>query len=192
MAKLIACLLTLFCTFCSSISQAQPADKTAALPSPLPEIAKALQGKWLLSVKFEPASGLPAGTQGSGEETWRTAVGGKTLLSEESWNAGAAQVSVLGILWWDSREQKLHAMDCNDQGKAVCDPSDAAGAVVVRWDGTNLVIEEPERGPDNRMVTSRVTFTDIKPQSFTEVGALETSPGKFATMMTIHATRAGG
>jgi hypothetical protein len=42
------------------------------------------------------------------------------------------------------------------------------------------------------MVTSRVTFTDIKPQSITEVGALETSPGKFATMMTIHATRAAG
>jgi hypothetical protein len=45
------------------------------------------------AVKFEPASGLPPGTEGKGEETWRAAVGGKTLLSEGPWKAGPADMA---------------------------------------------------------------------------------------------------
>jgi len=60
----------------------------------------------------------------------------------------------------------------------------------VKWSGTELTIEEPEKGPDGKLVTSRVTFTNIKVGSFTEVDSLELSPGKFETMMTILASRA--
>jgi hypothetical protein len=82
-------------------------------------------------------------------------------------------------------------MDCNNQGKSICDPKDAAEAVVVNWDGKELTIEEPERGPDGKLVTSRVTFKDITSNSFTETDSVALTPGKFETMMTIRATRIG-
>jgi len=171
---------------------ASPAGQSPSQTSdtPLPDILKALGGRWTLNVKFEAASGLPPGTQGVGEESWRATTGGKALLSEESWKAGPVDLSLLGVVWWNYRENKLHAMDCNNQGKNICEPKDAADTVSVQWNGTELMIEEPEKGPDGKLVTSRVTFTDIRANSFTEVNSVATTPGKFQTMMTIHAVRA--
>jgi len=65
------------------------------------------------------------------------------LLSQESWKAGSVELSLLGILWRDGKENVLHAMDCNDQGKNVCDPKDAAESVVVKWNGKELTIGAP-------------------------------------------------
>ena len=170
---------------CDAADSAQPPDD-----SPLPGILKALEGSWNLSVQFEPASGLPPGTTGSGVESWRAVAGGKALISDESWKAGPIDLSLLGVLWWNYREKKLHAMDCNHQGKNICEPKDAADAVAVHWDGSELTIEEPEKGPDGKFATSRVTLKDIKPDAFTEVNSIAASPGKFQTMMTIRAVRA--
>ena len=186
MKKSIVLTLAVFCG-------AQAPSNGAPTPtptSPLPALVKSFSGHWALSVKFEPASGLPPGTEGKGEETWRAAVGGKTLLSEESWQAGPMDMSLLGVIWWDANQNKLHAMDCNNQGKSTCDPKDAAEAVVVNWSGGELTIEEPERGPEGKLVTSRVTFKDIKPDSFSEIDSIALTPGKFETMMTIRAVRA--
>jgi hypothetical protein len=182
-------LRVLFVYLVNAVASAQAPSPAATMTSPLPALIQSFSGHWKLEVKFETASGLPAGTAGQGEETWRTAVNGRTLLSEESWKAGPADMSLLGILWWDARENKLHAMDCNNQGKSTCDPKDAINAVVVSWNGSELTIDEPERGPDGKLVTSRVTFKDITPTSFTEVDSMASTPGKFETMMTIHATR---
>jgi hypothetical protein len=188
MKKWTACALPLLCFTHAAYSGAQSTPPVPT-PSPLPALIKSFSGHWTLSVRFEPASGMPLGTEGKGEETWRAAVGGKTLLSEESWKAGPADMSLLGIIWWDAKDEKLHAMDCNDQGKSICDPKDAAEAVVMNWSGGVLTIEEPERGPDGKLVTSRVTFKDIKPDSFSEIDSIALAPGKFETMMTIHAVR---
>ncbi len=140
--------LPLLCLAHASFSGAQSTPPAPATVSPLPALIQSFGGHWTLSVKFEPASGMPPGTEGKGEETWRPAVGGKTLLSEESWKAGPADMSLLGIIWWDAKENRLHAMDCNNQGKRICEPKEAAEAVVINWDGAELTIEEPERGPD--------------------------------------------
>lgn len=184
-------ILGVFALIASVCSLSQGFAQSAPPTSPLPTIIKAFSGHWKLAIKFEPASGFPAGTEGTGEETWRSAVAGKTLLSEESWKAGPLELSLLGILWWDGKDNQLHAMDCNNQGKSVCDPKDAAESVVVKWNGIELTVDEPERAPDGKLVTSRVTFKDIKANSFTEVGSIETSPGKFQIMSTILASRAG-
>jgi hypothetical protein len=81
-------------------------------------------------------------------------------------------------------------MDCNNEGPKGCDPKSAMDAVVVRWSGTELTVDEPESGPTGKPTTSRISWSDIKPDSFTEVGSLEVTPGKFATVMVIHAVRA--
>jgi hypothetical protein len=170
-----------------AVSAAESSSQASG--SPLTDILHALEGRWTLSVKFEAASGLPPGTEGSGEESWRAAVGGKALVTEEAWKAGPVDLSILGVLWWNYRENKLHAMDCNNQGKNICEPKDAAEAVAVQWDGHELSIEEPEKGRDGELVTSRVTFKDITADSFSEVNAVAKTPGKFVKVMTIHATR---
>jgi hypothetical protein len=176
------------CLLCIPSLHAQSAGNDTSA-SPLPAIIKAFNGHWKLSVKFEAASGLPPGTSGRGEEVWRTVVDGKTLLSEESWKAGPANMSLLGIIWWDGKENRLHAMDCNNQGRSVCGAKDAADAVQVKWTGTELTIEEPEKGADGKVVTSRVTFKDIQADSFTETDAIEAAPGRFETVTTLLATR---
>jgi hypothetical protein len=186
----IARVVSLLCLAHVVSGHAQSIQSEPAAVSPLPALIQSFSGHWTLTVKFEPASGLPANTEGKGEETWRAAVGGKTLLSEESWKAGPVDLSLLGIFWWDAKESKLHAMDCNNQGKRVCDPKDAAEAVIVNWNGTELTIDEPERAPDGKLVTSRVAFKDIKPDSFSEINSIARTSGKFETVMTIHAIRA--
>lgn len=188
MKKLMLCVP--FFYWSNAAFSAQPPATAPTMTSPLPALIQAFSGHWTLQVKFEAASGLPPGTEGKGEETWRAAVGGRTLLTEESWKAGPADMSLLAIFWWDARQSKLHAMDCNNQGKSTCDPKDAADGVVVSWNGSELTIDEPERGPGGKLLTSRVTFKDITSTSFTEVDSLASAPGKFETMMTIHATRA--
>lgn len=117
-------VLTLIALYLSGVgvawAQSDPDSKAAA--SPVQAILHALQGQWTLSVKFERASGLPPDTEGKGQEYWRTAVGDKVLLCEESWKAGSLDMSILGILWWDSKESKLHALDCNNQARACATP----------------------------------------------------------------------
>jgi hypothetical protein len=190
MKKLVPVSLML-CSVAFANAAGHAADTPAKTSdSPLPEILKALGGHWTLIVKFESGSGLPPGTQGVGEESWRATAGGKALLSEEAWKAGPVDLALLGVVWWNYRENKLHALDCNNQGKNICEPKDAAESVAVQWNGTELIIEEPEKGPNGKLVTSRVTFTDIQANSFSEVNSVATTPGKFETMMTIHAVRA--
>ena len=182
-------ILAAFALIASLRASDQCFAQAAASSSPLPTMIKAFSGHWKLTVKFESASGFPAGTAGTGEELWRSAVSGKTLLSEESWKAGPIDLSLLGVLWWDGKDNQLHAMECNNQGKRACNPKDAAESVVVKWNGTELNIDEPEKGPDGKLVTSRVTFKDIKADSFTELSLIETSPGTFQVMSIILATR---
>jgi len=190
MKKVLPLCVVFYCLACVHAASHASERPSKSPASPLPDILKSLGGHWTLNVRFEAASGLPPGTAGTGVENWATAAGGKALISEESWKAGPVDLSLLGVIWWNYRENKLHAMDCNNQGKNICEPKDAADAVVVQWTGTELIIEEPENGPDGKWVTSRVTFTDIKPDSFSEVNSVAASPGKFTTMMTIHAVRA--
>jgi len=190
MKNVLSLCVVFYCLACVHAAS-HAADRPSNSPaSPLPDILKSLGGHWTLNVRFEAASGLPPGTEGTGVESWAAAAGGKALVSEESWKAGPVDLSLLGVIWWNYRENKLHAMDCNNQGKNICEPKDAADAVGVQWNGAELIIEEPEKGPDGKWVTSRVTFTDIKPDSFSEVNSVAASPGKFTTMMTIHAVRA--
>ena len=64
-----------------TVGGVQPQAPASAAVSPMPDLIRSFDGRWTLRVKFEPGSGLPPGTEGTGEETWRAAVGGKTLLS---------------------------------------------------------------------------------------------------------------
>lgn len=155
----------------------------------LQSLAKLFAGTWTLRVTFEPTPEIPKGLHGTGEETWRAVAGGLTLTDEESITAGPIKMALLGLFWTDHVTGQLRALDCNNQNPHTCDLEDARGALTVHWDGHELVVEEPEAGPDGKPMTSRVVWSDITTSSFTETGYLGPPGGPFKKGMTLLGTR---
>ena len=166
-------------------AQSVPQVGTADLAS----LTKLMEGSWNLKVNFEPSSEAPKGMQGVGEENWRSASQGLTLTDEESFSAGQIKMTLLGLFWTDHVTKKLQALDCNNQNPHTCGIKDALDGVAVQWNGKELIVEEPEPGPDGKMMISRIVWSDIKPSSFTETGYWGPPGGPFKKGMTLLATR---
>jgi len=166
----------------SDASASQPRDEMQAL-------IKDFSGHWSLKLKFEPSKETPQGLESTGKETWHAGPGGVTLTDEEVFTAGPQTVIVVGILWRDMKTREFHAMDCSNQNSSTCDLKGALNDVVVHWTGSELTIDEKELS-DGKMMTSRVAWSDITSNSFTETGYLAPPGGPFQKIMTIHATRA--
>ena len=152
-------------------------------------LIKALSGHWSLKLKFEPSKETPQGLEGTGEETWHAGPEGLTLTDEEVFTAGPQTIIVVGLLWRDLKTKEFHAMDCSNQMSTTCDLKGAVDDVVVHWTGTELTIDEKELS-EGKMMTSRVAWSDITSNTFTETGYLAPPGGPFQKVMTIHATRA--
>ncbi len=167
--------------------EARPAQSA----DPMQALIRALSGRWSLKLEFEPSSEAPAGRKGTGEETWHAGPEGLTFTDEEVFHAGPNSVVVVGIFWRDLKTGAFHAMDCYKGNPHTCD-LEGAGDVVVRWNGSELAVDEQERSPQGRMMISRVEWSDITATSFTETGYLGAPRGPFHKTMTIHATRDAG
>ena len=166
----------------SDASTSQPTGDMQAL-------IKALSGRWSLKLKFEPSREMPQGMESTGEETWHVGPGGLTLTDEEVFAVGPQSVVVIGFLWRDMKTKDFHAMDCSNQMSTTCDLKGAVDDVVVHWTGSELTIDEKELS-GGKMMTSRVMWSDITANSFTESGYLAPPGGPFEKVMTAHATRA--
>ena len=151
-------------------------------------LIKAFSGHWSLKLKFEPSKETPQGLEGTGEETWHAGPEGLTLTDEEVFTAGPQTIIVVGLLWRDLKTKEFHAMDCSNQMSTTCDLKGAVDDVVVHWTGTELTIDEKELS-EGKMMTSRVAWSDITSNTFTETGYLAPPGGPFQKIMTIHATR---
>lgn len=170
---------------------ASPAGDAKA-PQPTGEmqtLIKAFSGHWSLKLKFEPSKETPQGLESTGEETWHAGPQGLTLTDEEVFTAGPQTIIVVGLLWRDLKTKEFHALDCSNQMSNTCDLKGAVDDVVVHWTGSELTIDEKELS-DGKMMTSRVTWSDITSNTFTETGYLAAPGGPFQKVMTIHATRA--
>jgi len=168
----------------------QTADAKEAPPTgEMQTLIKALAGHWSLKLKFEPSKETPRGLDGTGEESWHASPEGLTFTDEEVFTAGSQKMIVVGILWWDMKTKEFHAMDCSNEIPNTCDIKGALNDVVVHWTGSELTIDEKELS-EGKMMTSRVAWSDITPNSFTETGYLAPQGGAFQKLMTIHATRA--
>lgn len=170
-----------------AIAQARPQPEGSA--ADLQSLAKLMAGTWNLKVNLEPSPEAPKGLQGTGEETWRPGPADLTLTDEETFSAGPMKATIVGLFWTDHATHKLHALDCNNQNPHTCDLKDAVNGTTVQWDGRELTVEEPEPGPDGKMMVSRIVWSDIKSSSFTETGYFGPPGGPFKKGMTILATR---
>lgn len=157
-------------------------------PAELQSLIKALSGKWSVSVKFEPNSAMPAGADGTGEETWRAGPGGYTLLEEEHVPTPAGEAFLLGIIWWDGKVKSLHGMECNNQLAYTCDLKGALNDITMTWDGKQFTIDELETH-DGKKTMWREVWSDITSTSFTQTGDIGEPGGPFKRFLTIRATR---
>jgi hypothetical protein len=185
MKTLISAMLLAFL----GVSSAQSNASAPGTPKDeLQRIGNSLSGNWILKVKFGPTARSPNGIEGSGEETWHLTPGGLLLIDEESFTAGSTKMQLVGLFWADGVSHDLRALDCNNQNQHTCDLKDAKGGITVRWNGNELIVEEPESFGGKPMI-SRVVWSNITPTSFVEEGYIGPPGGPFTKGMTIQASR---
>jgi hypothetical protein len=151
-------------------------------------LINALSGHWSLKLAFEPSSQTPRALEGTGEETWHSGPEGLTFSDEEFFTAGGHTAIVVGIFWRDPKTKEFHALDCSNEIPHTCDLKGALEDVVVHWTGSELTVDEKELS-QGQMMTSRVAWSEITSNSFTETGYLAPPGGAFKKVMTLHASR---
>ena len=168
------------------------AQSLTSAPQPSSEIkalANALQGEWSLSVKFEPSASAPNGLANSGEETWRTGPGGFTLLEEEHLRMPEGDLSLLGIVWWNTANKSFRGMECQNLLPYTCDVKGAQNDITMNWDGRQFVIDEVETSTSGKKSIWHEVWSDITPKSFVQTGEYGDPGGARKRLFTIHATR---
>ena len=185
MKTLISAVLLAFLGVSSAPSDASAAGTPK---DDLQNVANSLSGSWKLKVKFEPTASSPNSIEGSGEETWHLTPGGLLLIDEESFTAGSMKMQLVGLFWADGVSHDLRALDCNNENQHTCDLKDAKDGITVRWNGRELIVEEPESFGGKPMI-SRIVWSNITPTSFLEEGYIGPPGGPFTKGMTIQASR---
>jgi hypothetical protein len=170
--------------------QAQSATTPAASPpAQLQQITRALAGKWKLHVRFEADSA--SGTQrmeGAGEESWSAGPGGITLIEQEDIPSPQGEIFLMGVIWWDGARNQLSGMECNSYLPGTCDPRGALNDIAMSWDGRKFQIDEQEVH-NGRHTVWHEYWTDITPDSFTQLGDVTRPDGTTTRFLTIHGTR---
>jgi hypothetical protein len=165
-----------------------PKPEASQPSAELQSLIKALSGKWATEVRFEPNSEMPKGFSATGEETWRPGPGGFTLLEEEHDPTPAGDLFLLGVIWWDSKTNTLHGMECNNQLPYTCDLKGGLNDVTMSWDGKQFIINEWETH-NGKKTLWREVWSEITPTSFTQTGESEEPGGARKRLFTVHATR---
>ena len=159
-------------------------------------LAKALTGKWSVTVKFSPDEEIPNAPSGSGQRTgvgygqevWRSGPGGFTLIDDEDMHTPFGEIFLVGFMWWDSTTKSFHGMECSSQNPHECDVQGSLNRVSIKWDGKRLVIDMEDDVDGKKMVWHEV-FSDFTPTSFTQTAESGQAGGPLKRMVTIHATR---
>jgi hypothetical protein len=139
-------------------------------------------------VKFEPSVSDPNGLVNTGEETWRPGPGGFTLLEEEHLCMPEGDLSLLGILWWNTRTKDFQGMECQNLLPYTCDVKGAQNDITMSWDGKQFVIDEVETSTAGKKSMWHEVWSEITPNSFTQTGEYG-EPGGRKRLFTIHAAR---
>ena len=168
-ASLSLCLLSV----CGIPIACANAQSLTSVPQPSSEIVgltKALEGEWSLNVRFEPNSAKPNGLVNTGEETWRPGPGGFTLLEEEHLRMPESDLSLLGIVWWNTANKSFRGMECQNLLPYTCDVKGAQNDITMNWDGKQFVIDEMETSTAAKKSIWHEVWSDITPTSFVQTG----------------------
>jgi len=188
-ATLIALAVLTVLPICIPTAHAQSLTSAPNPSAELVGLTKALEGKWSLSVNFEPSSSTPNSVVNTGEETWRPGPGGFTLLEEEHLRMPDGDLFLLGVLWWNAATKSLHGMECQNLLPYTCDVKGAQNDITMNWDGKQFVIDEMETSKSGKKSVWHEVWSDITPNSFTQTGEYGEPGGSRKRLFTIHATK---
>lgn len=171
-------------------SRSAPAAQVQGAPD-FASLVKALKGRWeiLLYHGNSIESGSAQDAADHGEETWRTGLGGLTLIEEEHARSRDGDQYVLALHWWDRSTNTLKGMLCNNSAPGGCDVESFYRSQL-NWDGKRLTIDLVfPQGP--KLMLWHEEFGDFTGTSFTQTGDTGEVGGPLKRVMTIHAKRIG-
>jgi hypothetical protein len=178
--------------FFTSFGRTAQSQSTANGPLPSPEIqtlTTSLSGEWALSVKWEPDATMPNGLVNTGEENWRAGPGGYTVLEEEHLRMPQGDAYLLGVVWWNSTTKNLQGMECQNLLPYTCDLKGALNDITMSWDGKQFVIDEIETSDSGKKSLWHEVWSDITPNSFTQIGEYGVAGAPRKRLFTVQAKR---
>lgn len=149
-----------------------------------PDAQNLMLGVWAIKVTYAPSAKLPDGGTGEGTETWRPGPGGLSVIEEYHEKNAKGDVEGFSIGWWDKNAGGQRFVWCaNDVPQGCVVPESVA-----KWQGDRLIFREDTQ-EHGRKITHAEIFTDITPDSFTQL-LQEGEPGEAPkTTVTILARR---
>jgi hypothetical protein len=142
------------------------AAQVPAEPKGSPQMEKLLrgfEGTWSIKEKFAPDAGSPNGATGAGHIVWRAGPGRFSLVEEYRSKRGSAEVTGLGVFWWDEAAQGYRTIWCESTNPGGC----ISFKNVARWEGPQLVLVE-DYEVNGKKFTFKEVFGDIAPGGFTQ------------------------
>ena len=98
-------------------------------------------------------------------------------------------LSLLGIVWWNTTNKSFHGMECQNLLPYTCDVKGAQNDITMSWDGKQFVIDEVETSTSGKKSLWHEVWSDITPTSFVQTGEYGDPGGPRKRFFTIHATR---
>ena len=142
------------------------AERVPAEPKGSPQIEKllrAFEGTWSIKEKFAPDAGSPNGATGGGQIVWRAGPGKFSVIEEYRSKRESAEVTGLGVFWWDEAAQGYRTIWCESTNPGGC----ISFKNVARWEGPQLVLVEDYEVSGKKVIFKEV-FGDIAAAGFTQ------------------------
>jgi hypothetical protein len=142
------------------------AERVPAEPKGSPQIEKllrAFEGTWSIKEKFAPDAGSPNGATGGGQIVWRAGPGRFSVIEEYRSKRESAEVTGLGVFWWDEAAQGYRTIWCESTNPGGC----ISFKNVARWEGTQLVLVEDYEVSGKKVIFKEV-FGEIATGGFTQ------------------------
>jgi hypothetical protein len=142
------------------------AVQVPAAPKGSPQMEKLLQsieGTWTINEKFAPDAGSPNGATAAGQIAWSAGPGRFSMIEEYRSKRGSAEVTGLGVFWWDEAAQGYRTIWCESTNPGGC----ISFKNVARWEGPQLVLVEGYEVNGKKVIFKEV-FGDIAPGAFTQ------------------------
>ena len=127
------------------------------------EMLRAFEGTWSIKEKFAPDADSPNGATGEGQIVWRAGPGRFSVIEEYRSKRESAEVTGLGVFWWDGAAPGYRTIWCDSTNPGGC----ISFKNVVRWEGPQFVLVE-DYEVNGKKVTFKEVFNDIAPGAFTQ------------------------
>jgi hypothetical protein len=168
----------------SSGSMPKVGSTGSASNSEMQRLDRAFGGIWSTSESFAHNEFYPNGAEREGTARFSLATGGTSLIEEVHSDGSAGRLDFMVVIWWDNEAKVYNFFTCGNGGNNPCKIRGTA-----HWDADSFV-NNYELTIRNAKKKWKDTFSEITPNSFTLVAAMESADGDpMQPMITTHYRR---